>query len=120
MKPDKSVIGRTGGNGRRSSCVAYNGVLHTSGITTVDLEADITGQAQDIFAQLDKLMEVHGTTKGRILSAQVCLQDMADYGGFNQAWDEWVSDGDEPAMSLVVAGLPLPEYRVQVSLIVAV
>ncbi len=119
MKLEKNEIGRTGGNGRFSSCVAHNGVLYTGGVTTVDLEADIAGQATDIFAQLDKLMELHGTGRGRILSAQVTLQYMDDFGGFNQAWDEWVNDGDEPVRSLVVAGLPLPEYRAQVSLVVA-
>lgn len=63
----KQEIVRMGGNGRHSSCVAYNGVLYIGGVTTVDLEADVAGQAQDIFAQLDKLMAHNGTNKDRIL-----------------------------------------------------
>ncbi len=119
MKLEKNEIRRTGGNGRRSSCVAYNGVLYISGISTVDIEADMAGQAEDVFAQLEKLMAFHGTNRGRILSATVYLQDMEEYGAFNQAWDEWINDGDEPARTVVGAKLALPEYRLKVSLVVA-
>lgn len=112
-------ITRTGGNGRRSTSVAHNGVLYTSGITTVDLSADITGQAEDVFAQLDKLMAYHGTNKNNILSATIYLKTMEDYGNFNAVWDMWVTDGNEPCRSVVQAPLALPEYRLKVSLVVA-
>ena len=119
MKLEKNEIVRTGGNGRRSSCVAYNGVLYISGITTVLLEADTAGQADNIFEQLDKLMAYNGTDKSRMLSATVWLADIADYGDFNHAWDSWVVEGSEPARSVVEADLSIPEYRLKVSLIVA-
>lgn len=119
MKPGKNEIARTGGNGRRSSCVAYKGLLYISGITTVHLAADVSGQSQDVFDQLDKLMAYHGTDKTRVLSATVYLQDMADYGDFNFVWDRWVTDGAEPARSVVQAGLALTEYKVKISLVVA-
>lgn len=115
----KKPIKRTGGNGRRSTCVAHNGVLYTSGITTVDLEADITGQTQDVFAQLDKLMQYNNTDKSNIVFANIHLKDMADYAAFNAVWDAWISDGNEPARQVVQAPLPLSRYRVKVSLIVA-
>ena len=115
----ENPVRRTGGNGRRSSCVTYNNTLYTSGITTVDLAADITGQAEDIFSQLDRLMAFHGTDKSRIITASIFLKDMADYGNFNAVWDAWVSDGEEPARSVVQAALPLPEYRLKVALVVA-
>lgn len=119
MKLAKNEIRRTGGNGRRSTCVAHGSVLYISGITTVDLEADTAGQARDIFGQLDRLMEYHETSRDRILSATVYLRDMADYGAFNSAWDLWVNDGFEPARSVVGVGLALSEYRVKVALTVA-
>lgn len=112
-------IRRTGGNGRRSSCVAYDGLLYISGITTVDLAADMAGQAADVFGQLDRLMAHSGTNKHNILSASIFLRSMEEYGAFNAVWDEWVDDGYEPSRSVVEAGLPLEEYRVKVSLVVA-
>ncbi|MDL2324846.1 RidA family protein [Ruminococcaceae bacterium OttesenSCG-928-A16] len=115
----KNEIRRTGGNGRRSGCVAYNGILYTSGITTVDLQADIAGQAENIFSQLDRLMAFHNTSKGNILSATVYLKNMADYGAFNAIWDAWITHSEEPARSVVEASLALPEYLVKIALTVA-
>lgn len=112
-------IRRTGGNGRRSSCVAHGGTLYISGITTVALEEDTAGQAKDILAQLDRLMAHHGTNKNNLLSVTVYLRDMADYGDFNGVWDEWITDGHEPARTSVQAGLSLPEYRLKISAIAA-
>ncbi len=112
-------IRRTGGNGRRSSCVAYGGLLYVSGITTVNLEADVKGQAEDIFGQLDRLLALHGTDKRRILTATAYLSDMAAYGEFNAAWDAWVEHDHEPARSVVEARMPLPDYRVKVSVTAA-
>lgn len=112
-------IRRTGANGRRSTCVAYNGMLYTSGITTVDLQADMAGQARDVFEQLDKLMAHNGTDKHNILSATIFLCTMDDYGAFNAVWDEWVDDTYEPCRSVIEAGLALPEYKLKVSLVVA-
>lgn len=119
MKHDAAGIQRTGGNGRRSTCAAHDGVLYTSGITTVDLSLDAAGQANDIFNQLDRLMAVNATSKHNVIHATVQLKTMEDFAGFNSAWDLWVDDGFEPALTIFQSPLPLTEYRVQVSLIVA-
>ena len=119
MKNKNGEIRRSGGNGRRSSCVAHGGLLYISGITTVNLELDAKEQAKDIFTQLDRLLALYGTDKRRVLSATVHLQTMDDYGAFNAAWDEWVDDSYEPARSVVGAALPLPGYLVKVGLVAA-
>lgn len=119
MASNKNDIVRFGGNGRRSSCVSHGGLVYVRGITTVDLEADIGGQARDVFAQIDKLLSLHGSDKRRVLSANIYLKTMDDYAGFNAAWDEWVIDGFEPVRSVVEAGLSLEEYRVKVAVIAA-
>jgi enamine deaminase RidA (YjgF/YER057c/UK114 family) len=112
-------IHRMGGNGRRSACVVYGGLVYLSGITTVDLQADILGQTRDVLAQIDKLLAASGSGKSRVLSANVTLRAMEDYGGFNAAWDEWITDGLEPARNVVQGGLAIPEYLVKIALIAA-
>lgn len=119
MADKKNEILRSGGNGRRSTCVAHGGLLYISGITTVDIEADIEGQAKDVFSQIDKILASHGTDKNSVLSATVFLRSMDDYGKFNAVWDEWVIDGYEPARSVVEAATALPEYCVKVALVAA-
>ncbi len=115
----RDEIVRIGGNGRRSSCVAYGGLVYTSGITTVELSADIDGQTRDVLAQIDKLLAAFGTGKTRVLSATVTLRSMQDYAGFNAVWDEWVTDEAEPARSVTEGALPIPEYRVKIALVAA-
>lgn len=119
MADTRDKIARTGGNGRRSTCTAYGGMVYLSGITTVDLEADIAGQARDVFTQIDRLLAANGSDKHCVLSANVILADMADYGNFNAAWDEWVTDGYEPARTVFGGRLALPEYRIKVAVVAA-
>lgn len=115
----KEIV-RTGGNGRRSKCVAYGGLVYVSGTTTVDIEADIREQAQDVLDQIDKMLAANGSDKRRVLSATITLTDMEhDYGDFNAVWDEWVVDGYEPARSVSQGKLALPEYRVKIALVAA-
>lgn len=112
-------IKRNGGNGRRSLSVVSNGLVYTSGITSTNLEADITGQTQDVLRVIDNILARNGTDKTRVLSATVTLADMADYGAFNAVWDEWVIDGLEPARSVTGGALAVPEYRVKIAVIAA-
>ena len=112
-------IKRNGGNGRRSLSVEYNGLLYTSGITTTDLEADITGQCEDVFGVIDHILARHGIDKNRILTVNVTLADMKDYGEFNAAWDAWIIDGNEPARSVIEGKLAVPEYKIKVAVTAA-
>lgn len=114
-----SGVERFGGNGRRSACVAYGGLVYVSGITTVNLEGDIATQARDVLGQIDRLLASAGSSKAGVLSAQVVLRSMQDYGAFNGVWDLWVDDGDEPARCVFEGALELPEYRLKISVVAA-
>lgn len=116
----KNDIRRTGGNGRYSRCVAYNGVLYIHGVTPVDLEAGIQEQAKDLFGQLDKLMAYHNTDKSNLLTADIYLQDVNDYPDFNAVWDQWVLDGHEPTRNVAGLNLALKGYQLSLSVTVAV
>ena len=112
-------IKRNGANGRRSLSVVHGGLLYTSGITTTDLEADITGQTKDVLRVIDNILTRNGTDKSRVLTATITLADMADYGAFNAVWDSWIVDGCEPARSVTGGALAVPEYRIKISVIAA-
>lgn len=112
-------IERSGGNGRRSLSVKHGGLLYTSGITSTDLGADITGQTQDVLRVIDNILMRSHTDKSRVLTAVITLADMADYGAFNAVWDAWIVDGCEPARSVTGAALAVPEYRVKIAVTAA-
>ena len=112
-------IKRNGTNGRRALSVEHNGLLYTSGITSTNLEGDLTAQMQDVLQVIDNILARHGVDKNSVLSATITLADMADYGDFNAAWDEWVIDGFEPVRSVTGGALAVPQYKVKISVIAA-
>lgn len=115
---EKEIV-RFGGNGRRSKCVVHGGLIYISGITTVDLQADTKGQTTDVLEQIDKLLASCGSKKENVLSASICLSNIANYGDFNSVWDQWATDGYEPARNVFEGKLELEEYLVKIAIIAA-
>lgn len=110
-------IKRNGGNGRRSLSVEHGGLIYTSGITSTNIEGDITEQATDVLNQIDNILQRAGSTKTDVISANITLSNMANYGAFNAVWDMWVIDGHEPVRQVTGGELALSEYKVKVSVI---
>lgn len=95
-------IKRYGGNGRMSKAVAYNGVLYLCGQTGNNTD-DVQTQTKDILKKIEGLLEVHGSDKSLLLTAQVFLSDIRLFNEFNEVWDQWVVLGCEPARFCVEA-----------------
>lgn len=114
------TIKRSGANARRSLSVEYGGILYSSGLTSTDLEADITGQTQDVLQVIDNILARHEIDKTRVLTATITLADMADYGAFNAVWDAWLVGGAEPARSVTGGALAIAEYKVKIAITAAV
>ncbi len=113
-------IKRSQTNGRKAMCVVHDSTLYTSGITCYDVSEDCELQTKEVLSLIDKLLEREGTSKENVLQASITLKDMADYGAFNAAWNAWVTDGNEPARSVIQGALSVPEYKVKISVIAAV
>ena len=65
-----SRIVRTEANAILARAVEYHGFVYTQGVVARNLDADIKGQTTDVLAQIDDILEQHGTDKTRILQAQ--------------------------------------------------
>lgn len=96
------------------------GTAYLAGQVAGDPSADITGQTQQILAQIDALLFEAGSDKTRILSATIYLPDMGDYAAMNAVWEQWVVPGQTPARATVEARLAAPEYRIEIQVIAAV
>jgi enamine deaminase RidA (YjgF/YER057c/UK114 family) len=73
----------------------------------------IEAQASEVLASIDKLLAEAGSSKSRILMAQIYLADMADFAGLNAVWDKWVAPSP-PARATVAAKLAKPEWKVEI------
>jgi enamine deaminase RidA (YjgF/YER057c/UK114 family) len=97
-----------------SRAVEYHGFVYTQGLVPRNADAGVTAQVQDVLAQIDAVLELHGTDKTRLLTAQIWLADMADRAALNAAWAAWLPEGGAPARALVQAILADPRWRVEI------
>lgn len=112
-----SRIIRTEPNAILSKAVEYHGFVFTQGIVARDLDADIKGQTADVLAQLDALLEQHGTDNTRILQAQIWLKSIDDRAALNALWSAWLPEGAAPARACVEAVLADSRMLVEIMLV---
>jgi len=109
--------------GKRLSELVINhasGTAYLAGQVAADPNADITGQTQQVLAQIDALLAEAGSDKTRILSATIYLPDMKDFPALNAVWESWVLPGQTPARATVQANLAAPGYKVEIQVVAAV
>ena len=61
-----------------SKAVEYHGFIFLPGITARDTRQDIKGQTADVLAQIDAMLEHHGTDKTRLLQAVIWVKHIKD------------------------------------------
>jgi enamine deaminase RidA (YjgF/YER057c/UK114 family) len=109
-----SRIVRTEAGAHFATAVEYHGFVYTRGFVTNDASLGIEGQVRDVLAQLDAVLEQHGTDNTRMLQAQIWLKNIADRAVFNEVWASWLPEGVAPARAVVQAELGEPEWLVEI------
>jgi len=109
-----SRIIRTDATDILAKAVEYHGFVYTQGMVTTDSSLDITGQVRDVLAQIDQVLERHGTDNSRILQAQIWLKDISDRPALNEVWSAWLPEGQAPARVVVQAELADPKWLVEI------
>ncbi len=104
---------------RLSQMVVHNGVAYLAGQVAEDPKQDVSGQAKQILAQIDKLLAEVGSDKRKLLSATIFLPSMADFAKMNAVWEAWVPEGETPARATVEAKLAAPDYKIEIMAIAA-
>jgi enamine deaminase RidA (YjgF/YER057c/UK114 family) len=97
-----------------------SGTAYLAGQVADDPKADVTGQTEQVLAQIDDLLFEAGSDKSKILSATIYLPDMGDFAAMNAVWEKWVVPGHTPARATVEARLAAPEYRIEIQIVAAV
>lgn len=102
---------------RMTQANIHNGVVYLAG--QVGEGATVAEQTRDVLAKIDRLLGLSGSSKERILSAQIWLADMADFAEMNAVWDGWVPAGNAPARATGESRLAAPKYKVEIIIIAA-
>lgn len=115
-----SQIQRINVGPRMSDVVIHNGVAYLAGKVPAKGIAGAGEQTRDVLATVDKLLAQAGTSKERILKAEIFLADIKDFEEMNKVWDAWVPSGATPARATVEAKLANPEFKVEIVVTAAV
>jgi enamine deaminase RidA (YjgF/YER057c/UK114 family) len=109
-----SKISRTEPGSILSRAVEYHGFVYLQGVTARNAKADIKGQTADVLAQIDELLEQHGTDKTRLLQALIWVKHIADRAAVNELWAPWLAPGAAPVRACVQAELADPDLLVEI------
>jgi enamine deaminase RidA (YjgF/YER057c/UK114 family) len=102
-----------------SKVVEANGFVFTAGIIPSDLSRDAKGQAQEVLAEIDRLLALCGTDKSNLVMANVWLADIRHREAVNEAWMAWIAAGSAPARATVEAKLVDPRMLVEIAVVAA-
>lgn len=97
-----------------SKAVEYHGFVYLPGITSKDLSLDIKGQTADVLAQIDAMLEQHGTDKTRLLQATIWVKDIKERGAMNEVWTPWLPKEGAPVRACVQAEMASPQVLVEI------
>ncbi|MGR2737350.1 RidA family protein [Billgrantia sp. Q4P2] len=106
-------------NARMSQVAIHNGTVYLAGQVPSDASADMRGQTEQVLARIDELLAQAGTSKQNLISAQVWVTDMAEFGQMNEAWEAWVVPGRPPVRAALEAKLAKPEWKVEIMVVAA-
>ena len=103
-------------NERMSQIVVHSGTVYLAGQVGDDMNAGIDQQTRETLANIERLLDLAGTDKTRLLSVTIYLKDIdADFAGMNAVWDKWLPKGVAPARATVESKLCEPEILGELS-----
>jgi enamine deaminase RidA (YjgF/YER057c/UK114 family) len=109
---------------RSSAIVKHNGVVTISGqVAIIDQldQSDITEQTKQTLAKVDKLLEMAGTDKSKLLEARIWVKDISkDFVAMNAVWNAWIDPENKPTRVCVEAPMARPSILVEVQVTAAV
>ena len=103
-----------------SQAVVHGDVAYFAGITPNPIVGDIKTQTAQVLRRVDELLELAGTDKSHLLSAQVWIADMRLFEDHNAVWNEWVDPSNPPARACLTTDFWRPGMLVEVMVVAAV
>ncbi|HEY7552399.1 MAG TPA: RidA family protein [Hyphomicrobiaceae bacterium] len=102
-----------------SKVVEANGFVFTAGIVADDIKQDAKGQAQQILAEIDRLLKLCGTDKTKVVSATIWVSDIRLRETMNEAWNAWTGGQNLPGRACIEAKLADPRALVEIAVVAA-
>lgn len=102
-----------------SLAVEYGSTVYLAGIVAKDLKQDVKGQTKEVLAEIDRLLAKCGSSKSKVLSAQIWVTDIRNRAPMNEVWTAWVDPKNMPVRACVESKLADPNALVEIMVIAA-
>ena len=99
---------------RMSQAVIHGNTVYLAGQIAANPVPSVARQTKQILGQIDKLLKAAGTSKAKLLTANIWLTDIRSFAEMNEVWDRWVSPGNTPARATVQSALARREALVEI------
>lgn len=119
-KREMNVVKRSGSSEILHDVVEHKGVLNLAGIVAEDLSQGMAGQAKQVFQQIDKLLQAHGSDRNHLLSALIFITDMKLKPDMNKAWQAWLKKEHLPTRATIGINDLGPKVLIEVVVTAAV
>jgi enamine deaminase RidA (YjgF/YER057c/UK114 family) len=104
---------------RMSQAVVHGDRVYLAGQVADDTDQDVAGQTRQVLAKIEALLARAGSSKEKLLSANVWLSDIATFAEMNSVWDAWVDKENPPCRACVESRLATPAYTVEIMVVAA-
>ena len=97
-----------------SRAVVCGDFVFLAGLTADDRSEDVAGQTRQILRKIDHYLAAAGSSRARLLSAQIWLKDIGTWEAMNRVWSAWIDKANPPARATVEAKLAGDDYLVEI------
>jgi enamine deaminase RidA (YjgF/YER057c/UK114 family) len=86
-----------------SQAVVHGDTVYLAGVVAKSLDKDIKGQTKEVLEEIERLLAKCGSSKSKVLSAQIWVTDIRNRTPMNEVWTGWVDPSNMPARASVQA-----------------
>jgi len=103
-----------------SKAVIHGDTIYLSGVIPDEdtLDGDLTKQLASVLTKIEKTLTAVGSSKSKLLSANIYLSNFEEWGKLNESWILWIDSANKPARTTVEAKMK-PKVRVEITVIAA-
>ena len=74
-----------------SLAVENGNTVYLAGIVPKNMKNDIKGQTAEVLAEIDRLLAKCGTSKSKLLQANIWVTDIRNRALMNEVWNAWTA-----------------------------
>jgi enamine deaminase RidA (YjgF/YER057c/UK114 family) len=102
-----------------SQVVIHGNTAYLAGQVAADYDGSIEKQTGEVLAAIDRLLAEAGTSKSKVLTCQVILNNIADFAAMNSVYDAWIDPANPPSRACIEARLAHPSLKVEIIAVAA-